>query len=544
MENEDTKDIKENEEIKEEIKEEKKEENEDNIEENKEEKKEENKQENKEEKEQINEIVLDEKNINEKRDNDKKEIVEENKEEIKEQIIQNDNKDNIISSINDSRKESDPIQIEKINISEEKQEINKNLKSIDDSKNIKITRIYIDKTSELNGKTLYHIKGDFIPKNKEVIRRYRDFDLLHIRLKQNWPGIFIPPIPEKKYFSSSTNQKVVEERLYQLENFLKFSSELSFIFKTPEFELFLDKDITDSDFFQSTMKKMLPYNYKQISENYTKYFSEYKKLKKEDLTDDKLTTLIGYVTGFIDKIQEYKNDVVAFGEIPKKNIYRETRIISHFTEFEKKAMVNYVNNDISLLYFYNKEQETLKEKKDRYDNLINHPYLLLSCWIRLKELELLSMREKLYEYKTLVSKKISYNNKLKELKQKLQDVSVGKVGFFEKIFKGDANKLKEKYEVELKNHTSETEYINNIVEILSDYISVEFYKYFKNLSQNFYHIVRNFSSTQRENSILAMDLWLKVKNNKEDDNQKINEIFKEKEEMEKNNDNNIEKKDN
>ena len=41
-----------------------------------------------------------------------------------------------------------------------------------------------------------------------------------------------------------------------------------------------------------------------------------------------------------------------------------------------------------------------------------------------------------------------------------------------------------------------------------------------------------------------MDLWLKVKNNKEDDNQKINEIFKEKEEMEKNNDNNIEKKDN
>ena len=170
--------------------------------------------------------------------------------------------------------------------------------------------------------------------------------------------------------------------------------------------------------------------------------------------------------------------------------------------------------------------------------------MLLSCWIRLKELELLSMREKLYEYKTLVSKKISYNNKLKELKQKLQDVSVGKVGFFEKIFKGDANKLKEKYEVELKNHTSETEYVNNIVEILSDYISVEFYKYFKNLSQNFYHIVRNFSSTQRENSILAMDLWLKVKNNKEDDNQKINEIFKEKEEMEKNNDNNIEKKDN
>ena len=64
----------------------------------------------------------------------------------------------------------------------------------------KISNISIYKTSELNGKTIYHIKGDFIDKKSEIIRRYRDFDLLHLKLNQNWPGIFIPPIAQKKIF--------------------------------------------------------------------------------------------------------------------------------------------------------------------------------------------------------------------------------------------------------------------------------------------------------------------------------------------------------
>ena len=468
------------------------------------------------------EIVQEINNSNENNINNEEQKAEENKEEIIENNIIEENK-NIPEKINNEIKieeSNDNVIKENDNINiEEKKE------NIEDNNLLKISKIFIDKTSELNGKSLYHIKGDFIQKDSQIIRRYRDFDALHLKLVKNWPGIIIPPIAQKKYFSSSTDQKVVDERIYQLENFLKMSSQKPYLLSTEEFKLFLNDKITDSDNFQNLLKKMPDYTLKQISENYTKYFSEYKELKKEDINID---LFLEYSNVFINKFNEYKNQVVAFGDISKNKIFRETRIIKHFIEFEKYAMANYVNNDLSYLYFFN-NQSSLLENKVRYDKFVNQPYLFLSCWIRLKELELISLKDKLNEYKALCSKKNTYNNKLKDLNQKLKDINDGKVGFFEKIFvKGDIQKLKEKYSSELKTHSEETEYINNIVNILSDYLSVEFYKYFEYLTQNFYNVVKTFASIQKENSTLAMDIWLKVKNEKEEDFDYMNEIFSDK----------------
>ena len=511
-EKEEVKDVEEQNEVKE-INEEKNEEINEHIEENKEEKHEELNHENEEQIQEQNEIKENQENNFEKN----------------EQVIPQEIPEKNYDNIEEEQLDANPNIKEEIKIPEKKHEnIQKNNIPEEDDK-LKINKIYISKTSELNGKTLYHIKGDFIPKDKEVIRRYRDFDLLHVKLNQNWPCIFVPPIPPKKYFSSSTDKAVVDERIYQLENFLKMTSDFPYILNTPEMQLFLNKDINNSDKFQVEMKKLAPYNYKQISENYTKIFSEYKSQKKEDLNFDKLDTYIEYISGFVAKLNEYKKQLVIFGDIPKNNIYRESKVVSHFIEFEKNAMINFVDkNDTNLLYFHN-EKNGLGSEKEKYEKLTNNPYLILSGWIRLKELELISIKDKLIEYRDLVNKRNSYETKLNEMKQKLNDINVGKINFFQKIFvKGDVNKLKEKQETELKNHTSETQYINNIVNILNDYISVEYNKYFAYLTKNFYHIVRNFATSQKENSILAMELWLKVKNNTEEDTEKINEILKEK----------------
>ena len=472
---------------------------------------------------------------------------ENNKEELidnKEIIIEN-NKENKIeeSNINKIIENKEEQMENNENNNEPNKEINEN---IDDNNLLKISKIYIDKTSEFNGKTLYHIKGDFIPNESQVIRRYRDFDTLHLKLIKNWPGIIIPPIAQKKYFSSSTDQKVVNERIYQLENFLKISSGTPYLLEDEEFQLFLDPKITDSDNYQNLMKKIPDYSLKKISENYTKYFSEYKDLKKEEINEEKIQFFLDYTNLFIEKFNEYKKQVVQFGDIPKNKIYRETRIIKHFIEFEKFGITNVINNDLSLLYFFN-NNSALVEDQVRYDKTVNQPYLFLSCWIRLKELELLSLKDKINEFKELWNKRITYNNKLKELNQKVKDINDGKVGFFEKIFvKGDTQKLKEKYANELKAHQEDTESINNIVTILSDYFSVEFYKYFQYLTHNFYNVVKSFASIQKENSILAMDLWLKVKNEKEDDSQKLNDIFNDKDNKDnmQNKEEIIEKKDN
>ena len=446
-------------------------------------------------------------------------------EEINNQENIEDNQNKIEEINNQENIEDNQNKIEEGNNTENKEKIpffKEEPKKVENKK-LKPSKIYITKTSELNGKTLYHIKGDCIPKNSEVIRRYRDFDSLYKKLLHNWPGIFLPPIPPKIYFSSSTDKKVIDERTYQLESFLQNSAEMDCISECEEFTLFLNHQISDSDLFQTEMKKVAPYDLKKISENYTKYFSKYKTMKKnKDLDEDRLDIYMGYVNDFIDKLKEYRKQVVVFGDIDKKKIYRETRVITHFTEFEKLGMNHFINNDQSLLYFHN-NQYSLEDNKAKYDKLVNHPYLLLSNWIRLKELELNSIKDKLNEYMDWTAKKVSYNIKLKDMQQKSNDVNNGKVGFFEKIFvKGDIQKLKAKYENELKTLTDETNYINNIVVLIKEYIAVEFYKYFEKLTQGFYYMVKTFASIQKENSILAMDIWLKVKNGKEDD-EKLND---------------------
>ena len=124
------------------------------------------------------------------------------------------NEDNNIAKINED--------VNQIKEEERKEPILENQSENISKINIS-SEIYIDKTSLLNGKTIYHIKGNFLEKNQEIIRRYRDFDLLHIKLSQNWPGIFVPPIAQKKYFGN-LDIKTINERIYQLENFLQVST--------------------------------------------------------------------------------------------------------------------------------------------------------------------------------------------------------------------------------------------------------------------------------------------------------------------------------
>ena len=446
----------------------------------------------------------------------------EDKNEIK-IIKQEDNEEQNENNIEEEQLDENKIIEGEKNKGEENQENNEKDEPIDEEEQIKKIKIYISGTSELGGKTLYHIKGDFIPGDREIHRRYRDFDLLHKKLSSNWPCVFIPPIPPKKYFKSSTDKEIVKERLFQLENFLKMCSDYPYIFGAPEMKLFLSLEITSSDKLQSMMKKLPSYGYKKISEIYTLLFSKHKTMKKDDLTDDKLSTYIEYITAFITKLNEYKKQLVILGDIKKDNIYRENKVIEQLIDFEKNGMVNYINDDKSLLYFYD-DKNTLKKNNEKYEQNISQPYLILSGWIRLKELELNAIKDKLNEYKEYINKKISYNNKLREMEEKSHSINEGRVSFFDKIFsKGDIGKLKENHNKDLENHRAETNYLNTIVNIAGDYIAVEYNKYFSYLTKNFYYVVRNFANTQKENSKAALDLWLQIKSGKEIEAEKNND---------------------
>ena len=484
---------------------------------------------NKEEENNTN-IIEEKKETDEKKEKEEDKEKEENKEkeEVKEEIKEEDKekKEEIKEEVKEEIKEEEKEEI-KEKEKEEKNEINE-IKSekIEKEKESNVPdKIYIDKTSEVGGKTVYHIKGDIIGDQKEIIRRYRDFDLLSTKLRQNWPGIFISPIAKKKVIGS-TDQKVINERIYLLENFLQTSIKCDFLNQTDEFRLFLHKDLANSDAFQAEAKHLKSYTLKQISENYTKYFGQYKELKTQDFTDEQIKTTTEFINGFLQKLNHYKDKLVDFGEIKKSNIYRESKITSYFKEFEQYCVMDFADNDMASLFFFN-TSSSLFENHNKYKKFTNNPYLVLSCWLRLKELELVSIKNNLGEYKSLISQKTSIENKIKDLNHKIKNIEEGKKSFLDVIkLKGNSQKQKEKYQGELENQNYELKYINNILSLLNDYLSVNVYKYIDNLRTGFYDIVKKFASVQKENCALASDLWLKVKNKKnEEEYDDVNDIF-------------------
>ena len=177
-----------------------------------------------------------------------------------------------------------------------------------------------------------------------------------------------------------------------------------YLIETEELKMFLNKNIQNSDDFQVEIKKLKPYTLKEISDNYSKYFEEYKDNQKEKFNDEQINTCINFINNFNLKLNEYKENLVEFGEVKKTKIFRESRIASIFTDFEKYCVMEYVNNDISSLFFFN-DSSSLFENKTKYKKLINNPYLILSCWLRLKELELISIKNNINEFKSLLAKK-------------------------------------------------------------------------------------------------------------------------------------------
>ena len=465
------------------------------------------------------------------------------KNEIKNEEEDNNQNSNFISSPEKNEiknEEEDNNNVDEIKESNSDNIINNENKENSESSSLnKISKIYIDKTSELNGKTIYHIKGDFLNKYQEIVRRYRDFYLLRFKLSQNWPGIIIPPIAQKKYFGSLDPQ-TVNERIYQLENFLKISTKSEYLMQTEELKTFLNAEISNSDDFQVEIKKLKPYTLKQISDNYTKYFGHYKNLEKEYFGEEQINVCIEFINGFILKLNKYKEQLVEFGEVKKTRIYREYRITSYFTDFEKYCVLDYVNNDLSSLFFFN-GNSSFFENQNKYKALIKNPYLILSCWLRLKELELNSIKNNISEYKTILAKRTTMQNKAKELTQKLKDVEEGRISFLDKIMlKGDPQILKEKYKAELEIQNNEVEYINNISIVLNDYLAIEIYKYFDDLKMSFYDVVKKFATVQNENCTLASNLWLKVKCKKreQNENDELNDIMDNLDENIENNDDN------
>jgi len=105
--------------------------------------------------------------------------------------------------------------------------------------------------------TVYEVSGTDKNNYFKVERRFSDFFALRIKLVENWPGFFIPPIPEKKS-TGNLDKDFVEMRQHMLNHFMIRCGKLPHIWNSKEMEVFLKTTSPDVAKAIESIPKLTP----------------------------------------------------------------------------------------------------------------------------------------------------------------------------------------------------------------------------------------------------------------------------------------------
>jgi hypothetical protein len=397
------------------------------------------------------------------------------------------------------------------NINEEKTEklIQQNNLNLINFKENEQRAFYID-TIIVSSHVSYIIKGKNISQEISLERRYREFDALHNVLLKKWPGIYIPPIP-KKQIIKNTDSKTIEKRKNVLDNFLKEVEKQIYIMESEEIKIFLDPDIKDvSNILLSKLEKI---KYKELNENYKKYFiKDYENNpEKIEFDENQLLYCKEYIDRFILKINNYKYKIKELYYLKTNYLENSEELFKEYVSFENKSVSQFYDKNKENLLFADENNLNLKNLMDNYSFQIINPYKILNEWCIQKELNLIGLKESLKSYVKLKNLKPNIEIEVNELNNKLSQLNKGKKSFFEMVKMKSTNELIEKTQKKREQLKQDLIDLENIVKILKNYYSIEVYKFFTDLKISLYEMIKIFAQIQLNNSIKNSDIWLKIK---------------------------------
>ncbi len=132
----------------------------------------------------------------------------------------------------------------------------------------KLKQFTVKNPVKITGHIKYTVTGVDSEGPFEDQRRYKEFFALRNTLAQRWPGIYIPPIPEKKLVGNNDDE-FVEERRSLLERFMKECGKYEYVTHSKEFKLFA-REKGDIEKMLSALGKLTPM---QILEKYRLNFN-------------------------------------------------------------------------------------------------------------------------------------------------------------------------------------------------------------------------------------------------------------------------------
>ena len=365
-------------------------------------------------------------------------------------------------------------------------------------------KIFIEKPSSEGSHITYIIKGTLI--NGEVIRRYKEFDALHSKLSQRWPGIYLPAIP-KKQIMNNTDSKTIVKRLFTLDCFCYQIVKYPWLMESEEVKQFFSPNLKDVQ----NIAKLPAFSYEQIKDNYNNYIKSYLANKKQiEFTDQQMQYSFQYLDKFLEKIKNKKEIIKNLADIKDKYLNNSTKVFKAYEEYEKVAVSEYIERDYSKLIFFNSNNPKLSQAIVYYKNNIKNPYNSILNWLNQAEIDIIAMKDCLNTFIKMRKNISSLQIQTNEIQEKIRNLERGKKSFFDKLKFKDSESLKAKYQKDLESKKNDIANLEIILKILKEYYSVEVYKFFKDLKISMYEMMKKFAQIQLKNSVKNSEIWLKV----------------------------------
>jgi PX domain len=185
----------------------------------------------------------------------------------------------------------------------------------------------------------------------ESRRRFKEFEAVYNKLKRNYPGIFIPSIPDKTL--KNKGEDVIQERTTFLDYFLKKCSKVDHIFYSDELQLFLHSS-GDSDDVIKNINNLPQKTCATIFAQYNSLFPEFDKPVDKEQAEDINKKIAG--------LKEPLAEVIQMRELLKK--------MRLFRPDMKKFKADFLRRTVkeSLPYLETEEKSKVKDLVTSYND--------------------------------------------------------------------------------------------------------------------------------------------------------------------------------
>ena len=450
---------------------------------------------------------------NENDKDNKEENENENKNELNKENKIEINKENENENKNELNKEN---KIENKEENENKNELNKENKIETNKENQNETNkeneekdyMYISKSELIQGianHLQYIIKGKGI--SDIIKRRYNDFYQLRAKLLLNWPGIYIPNIPNKKKVSE-LNAKKILFRIKALNTFLYNISKIPYLFESEEMKCF--QNVNED--FNKVCEKIPKLNEAQILENYKKSFTDYNDNFDFVKGKENINSFNLFLNKIKNNLNSMKNSIDEISEKRNEDMINYLNLNKFFIVYDKNCILKYIDDkNEEKLIFNNNKNEKIKNGFEKLNELLKNPFDKVYLWIYNEKKDVDAMIEAINSINNL---ELNYN-KLKQkndnIENDIKKIENGSGFSFKGLFKKKDELLNELKQEKNKNDNN-LNIINEIIKISSFVMNNKINDFKNQKIKNYFEIVKVFAQNQIENNNKLNELFNEVKN--------------------------------